>query len=217
MEIVLCWTGVSRYTLEYVYAMDSMLAEFAPGMPINVICDRQSERYVPKHMKKIPSTFSTRSWWDKIDIYGPKMPETKLLYIDLDVVIVKSLLGWSQWETEGFVWAIPDALQWMGCQINSSFVILDGRCWVKVWEEFCENQTKIMQFPGGDQVWVSRFLGTDMKVLPGNPVVSYKFDLARGKDPIPEEACAVNFHGHPKPPRVRRAHEWIAKHWKEDE
>jgi hypothetical protein len=140
------------------------------------------------------------SWWAKIDLFEPGRFEGRVLYLDLDTVIVgaldalvqrKGLLHLQDWG-----WRTPT--------YGSGVMVWDAG---EHAEAFTQYTPMVPHAFRGDQDWLTHLGGWD--ALPAPPVnCSYRYHARKG---VPEGAVTVSFHGRPKPHEIVDG--WVPQAW----
>lgn len=161
-----------------------------------------------------------RSWWYKIQMLNAEQFRGKLLYFDLDVVIVRNI-DWMLQQHMDYFWTIRDFRHLQSPaynSMNSSVMFWDTEKYAWVWDQFNSQDinTIIRSYPG-DQDYLNRVLTHQYKRY-YNPTQfqSWRWQVADGgydfkrrcaKHPgtgatIAPETSVVVFHGNPKPHEV---------------
>ncbi len=185
------------------------------------------ERHLPTNHQFVclsdvePSAFTSKvwvlplvknwpGWWSKIEMFNDEtyaMPGDRILYFDLDTIILGSLKEIAERKERfiimGDVYRRPPRA--CAIQFQSSMMMWNARELTAIYAQFGRgNPLAIMQRYKviGDQGWIQSITQNSAalweKVLPGQ-VVSYKRDC----QPLPPAGTrVVIFHGHPKPWQV---------------
>lgn len=139
-------------------------------------------------------------WWGKVEIFNPSLPFSRVLYIDLSVVITGDITEMAAQEgvviTKDFYHGTP----------SQSVLLYSVGDFAATYADFMSDPELWMQRGDrreapdfGDQILMNRTPTPHMRywqdVLPGQ-LVSYKVDCQSG---IPPNARIVKFHGKPKP------------------
>lgn len=146
-------------------------------------------------------------WWQKLALFKPDPwgLQNPILFLDLDLVILRSLDGFARDDTE---FAICKDFNY-DCYNSSVFWLKPG-AHPEVWNRFTLDV--IDRYPG-DQNWISECI-SDATLWPADWLVSYKQAIRRrawfNRQP-PPEARIVVFHGRPKPHQVRDR--FVRDHW----
>lgn len=138
-------------------------------------------------------------WWAKIDLFQPGRFEGRVLYLDLDTVVVGPLEPVVQ--SVGIVhlkdWG------WLKNDYCSAVMVWDAGEHAEAFERFTP---EVMREYHGDQDWLTH-LGGWMALRKGLNV-SYRYE---SKAAPPVGASTVSFHGRPKPHEVTDG--WVPKTW----
>lgn len=195
----------------------------------------EESRLVPSHMIKHvledwPGVSGPRkSWWYKMQLFNTRHFQGRLLYLDLDTVIVNNI-DWLWALDYRCFWTLRDYRRlwrsnWTG--INSSVMLWDTSHYGWIWNNFNNNAitTTIKLYPG-DQDYLNKVLSdNDKKFIPENLVKSYRWEIKDAgldfktriyKRPdagtiITPDTSIIVFHGQPKPHEVDCP--VIQKHW----
>ena len=168
-------------------------------------------------------------WWSKLEALSIPGP---CLYFDLDTMIVNDLEPWVAsfaGMTERFG-MLSDFYSPMTFQSGIMFwheppgladtlgkALADGTATFRANSRGIQNSGLVFNKTvySGDGPWIGRMVGGGVRVLNGKSprrVVSYKKDV-RGREEIPENACVVCFHGHPRPHEVT-GDPLVKEHWR---
>lgn len=136
-------------------------------------------------------------WWSKIALFSPGRLTGRVLYIDLDSVVVGDL-------SEIAAYAGPFAMLsdfYRPERPASGVMAWEADCpeALAVWRAFTRDPAAAMRTAGGDQGFIREVLGDEVARLqdafPGQ-LVSFKAHCGAG---VPEGARLVCYHGRPKP------------------
>jgi hypothetical protein len=197
---------------------------FPDGIRFHVYTE--PDRDVPSHMIKHPLDIwkgiggPRRSWWYKMQLFNPEHHRGNLLYLDLDVVIVRSL-DWIRNHNPGQFWSLRDFKYLQRPQmsvINSSMMWWNVEKFSSVWQEFAKtNIHEIVKRYPGDQDYLSRAIDrSQQRFFQDQYFQSFRwqcldggFDFKSRKVRTPGsgvdiagDTSVVVFHGLPKPHSV---------------
>lgn len=154
-------------------------------------------------------------WWNKLYLFksGAFAPQTRVLFLDLDTVICRSIDAVAASDTDFAI--LRDFYRPRGLQ--SAVMTWRAGEMDFVWDQWVADGCP--EYSGGDQAHIEiaahRRWGHDIgahrilqNVFPGT-FASFKADRL---DDGPGEAAVVCFHGQPKPHNCGAA--WIASHWR---
>jgi hypothetical protein len=139
-------------------------------------------------------------WWNKVELFRPRRFCGRVLYLDLDTVIVgpidelvehKGCLHLDRWG-------------WTEKVYGSGVMVWDAGEHAEVFERFTPEVPKRYR---GDQDWMTSLGGWD--ALPDGICVSYRYHSIGGP---PKGASVVCFHGIPKPHEFTSG--WVAEAWR---
>ena len=183
----------------------------------------EPDRSVPDHMVKHvlqdwPGIAGPKkSWWYKMQMFDPGRISGRLLYFDLDTVIVDNI-DWIHTLDSRYFWSIRDFRHlwrpsWKG--MNSSVMLWDTTRFAWIWKEFQKNDVKIQaRLFHGDQDFLNSVLTEhDLKFMDENMIKSWRWQIKDGgmdmKTRIYRRPDAGSvllpgvkiliFHGSPKP------------------
>ena len=222
------------YSWEYVEKLYSMLGRHLPlQFRFNVFTEAQ--RTVPSHVIKHdltewPGVGGKRSaWWYKMQIFDPSRKLGRVMYLDLDTVVVNDL-GWINELDPQFFWTIRDFKylwrpNWQG--INSSFMLFDSARYSFIWQDFyAKNVHQVSKQFRGDQDYLSQILDQkNLRFLDPIQAMSWRWQVFQGGFDIKKRQCRspnhtttipngtslLVFHGEPKPHTVQ---DWVVQqHW----
>jgi hypothetical protein len=138
-------------------------------------------------------------WWAKLDLFRPGMFEGRVLYLDLDSVIVGPLDRLA--ESKGILhlgrWG------WTKNDYGSGVMVWDAGEHEEVW---ARAPADVEQRFRGDQDWMTHLGG--WPALPDGLCVSYRYHAKAGP---PKSASVCCFHGTPKPHELGG---WVAEAWR---
>ena len=172
------------------------------------ITDRPLE--LSNFIKPIAPFKKSKGWWNKLNLYSPKMPKGHILYMDLDIVILKNFdeeIIEMMKKTESMC-CVSDAIGWMGENFSSSLMCFESGVHANIYLKFIENEEKINALPGGDQVWTGPQLQSVSFIDDTFPNLkkNLKFHLSKKSDnkfeipsQINNEVKLVDCGGRPKP------------------
>ena len=138
-------------------------------------------------------------YWSKIELFRPGRFEGRVLYMDLDSVIVGPLDELAQ--TKGIIdladWG------WPTHTFGSGVMVWDGGEHQEIFTKFGEWVPNVFE---GDQDWITHLGG--WKALPAHLCRSYRYDCVKA----PPNGCVhVSMHGSPKPHEVVDG--WVPGKW----
>lgn len=217
---VICVKWGDKYDDVWVHRLRSMVARHLGEHDFVCMTDQPVEG-----VDCVPCEPDLPTWWSKVGLFKPgKFPGLNL-YLDLDVVIVRSLEGLVEMNDTGLVMAPDDfsyslvtPKQGIGIDtrrllggygtVNSSVMVWRDDAGRRVWDEFTPEKMKEVH---GDQNWITQALYPhELELLRGDWVCSYKYHIMRHEPIRP----IVVFHGEPKVTQLPRTHvlrqAWVA-------
>lgn len=170
--------------LEYVARMRSMISRWAEDS-YNFVC-LQDEGDYP-------------GWWAKIELFRPDRFKGRVVYFDLDTVIVgplgrltdhKGIIDLADWG-------------WLTHTLCSSVMVWDAGEHEDIFTEFDRSVPRLFR---GDQDWITHLGG--WSILPPLLCRSYRYHCVEQ----PPTGCVhVSMHGTPKPHEIKTG--WVPKSW----
>ena len=147
-----------------------------------------------------PNVPGLTGWWNKVELFRPGVFEGRVLYLDLDTVIVGNLDGLVQ--QTGIIhlkrWGWAKNVYGSGC------MVWDAGAHQQIWRRFDASVPR--QFDG-DQNWIQAVSQWD--ALPFPLVCSAKYHCKGGP---PAGAAVVCFHGPVKPHNSNA--QWVLDNWR---
>ena len=211
-----------RY-VENLYAMLQHHSQF----DIRLHVFTELERPVPTHMIKHVLTpwpgisGRKKSWWYKMQMFDSKNFSGRLLYLDLDVVIVRDI-DWVWNLNPNYFWAINDFRRlWRPNYhgINSSMMYWNTAQFQHVWTAFQNrNIAAVVKQFHGDQDFLTATLDTrELRFFDERYVKSWRWQIKDGgmdmktriyRRPdagsvLDPETAVMIFHGTPKPHEIK--------------
>lgn len=162
------------------------------------------EDYGDIHKRPLPEPGLT-GWWNKLALFkaGVFHPDEKILFFDLDTVIVSGLDEIVKYEGKFAI--LRDFYRFDG--FGSGVMMWQGD-YSHIWDLW--DLAGRPEISGGDQAWIElRLEKPDLwqEIFPGK-FVSYK---AHSANKIPKGAAVICFHGKPRPHEVGG---WVKSFWK---
>jgi hypothetical protein len=125
-----------------------------------------------------------KSWWYKMQMFEPGRVSGRLLYFDLDTVIVDNI-DWMQDLDARYFWSIRDFRHlwrpsWKG--MNSSVMLWDTTRFGWIWREFQQNDVKTQaRLFHGDQDFLNSVLTEkDLKFIDESLIKSWRWQIKDG-------------------------------------
>lgn len=220
-----CVIHGSLYDWVYVDKLYSMLGRNL-CRPVTLHVFTEAERLVPqpyvKHaLDDWPGIGGPRkSWWYKMQMFDPDRFYGRLLYFDLDVIIMDSI-DWMLDLNLEYFWACRDFRHhWRGAWsgINSSCMVWHTGHFAHVWREFAGDNIHAVtrRFQGDQDFLNSKINDQRRRYLDSDLVKSWRWEIKDGgmdfkkrvyKRPdagsiIPPNTRVMVFHGQPKPHEI---------------
>lgn len=104
----------------------------------------------------LPQFVEAYGWWNKVNLFSPQMPKGDVLYMDLDIVVLKNFDDEIKCmlSNTATMSCVSDAITWMGERFSSSLMLFKEKSQVGIFEKFANETTNLKDRPGGDQVWI---------------------------------------------------------------
>ena len=220
-----CVIHSDGYSWEYVDRLYNMLSRNL-SRPIRFHVFTEADRQVPDHMIKHVLTEwpdisgPKKSWWYKMQLFNSKLFNGQLLYFDLDVVITGNLDWITELPPRAF-WAIHDFKRlWKknSRTINSSVMYFNTDTFHYIWKKFQQQSlTHVVSNYKGDQDFITEAVDPGhLRYFALDRIVSWRWQIINNgaitrkslNKPqtapirIPQNACVLVFHGHPKPHEI---------------
>ena len=221
-----CVCTGNKYAPSYVNTLYNMVERNSTNVQFYVITDSHKSGF-DQHIKQIVITPLYKSWWNKVHMFRDDIGlEGTVIFMDLDVVILKNIDH--LWEFEGDAFVIIQDFN--RCRIqdyqvrNSSVMKFHAGNEVDMWHKFEHNPGKIQSNYQGDQNYVTAER-KNCCIWPHDWIMSYKWELGLMKEDqkrandklrnsaIPQECCVAVFHGKPDPGDIKHD-PVIIEHWR---
>lgn len=140
-------------------------------------------------------------WWTKVRLFEPGRFQGRVLYLDLDSVIVgpldelaatKGIIGLRDWGWDRDVY-------------GSGVMVWDAGEHAEIFARYTDDVPVKFR---GDQDWMTSLGG--WPTFPPGMVCSYRYHASKAP---PEGVAVVAFHGRPKPHELMRGH-WALEYWR---
>lgn len=207
ITVACVWWG-DLYGIEYVEKLRAAVARNLT-IPHDFVCITP-HRQVPDGVIRISPRMREQGWWQKVGLFSPELfgVSSRILYIDLDAVIVNSLdeLACS---AEPFC-MIENYGPNKGHAAHNSSVMLwtPSQKTFRIYECFSPDVMKQLH---GDQCWIWRVMLNDITDFHQYQCVSYKYEKHPQWRHQTKDTSVVVFHGQPKPHQVNEP--WIKQNW----
>ncbi len=135
-------------------------------------------------------------WWAKIGLFQPGLFTGRVLYLDLDVTVLKSLKPLVDFPAPFAALRDPK-----GDRLNSSVMVWDAGAADHIYENF---KPEVMDRLNGDQQWITEQMPAAW-TFPDGWCLSFKHHCRHLLRP-PRAAKVVYFHGKPRPWELGKEH-----------
>ncbi len=232
---IACLKYGKKYSANYVNILKRMTSRHL-SIPFKFLCFTEDSTGLDPDIETIslpPMGLDgpTKAWWYKLKMFDPSLGlEGTLLFLDLDVVILKDIDKLFEYKPQKFC-IIQDFLRVRDPNYkikNSSVFRLELGSYSHVWEDFISFKDQITAGFHGDQDWISAKI-SDAEIWPHDWVISYRWELKHRLDrdsskhksyheetTPPQECSILVFHGEPNPSDVTNCFQpdpLIARHW----
>lgn len=190
---------------QYVEVLRNMLARHVSEPYHLVVLTDEPYRHADvedQHAEVDVQLLKTRlsGWWTKVHLFEPGRFSGRVVYFDLDTIIVGSLAKLVQ--SKGILhlknWG------WVKNDFGSGVMVWDAGEHSEIWTEFYRDVPINFR---GDQDWMTSLGG--WAALPVDLCKSYRYHSVKAP---PKGASVVCFHGVPKPHDVTTG--WVPKEWR---
>lgn len=205
---IVCVKWGTLYNADYVNKLyDMVRRNIKDGFPGKFICFTEDPAGLHKDIETRQLPRNLVGWWNKLYLFKQGLfPDgDRVLYLDLDTVIVSSL---DEIITYNGAFAIlRDFYRPNG--YGSAIMAWEANTLSQIWEHYVLAHYPAIE--GGDQAWIEEiYSNADIwQDLYVNSFVSYKEHCKEG---IPKNAKVICFHGNPRPHEVLTG--WIPQIWK---
>ena len=177
MKSFVCVCTGNKYGTVYVDKLYNMVSRHAHDFKFFVITDAKKTWRSEINQIVVDPVFPT--WWNKIHMFRDDIGlEGRVLFMDLDVVIIRNIDEFWEFEGDAFV-IIQDFNR---CRIknyhvrNSSVMKFVAGQEVHIWNEFKQNPKQIMNKYRGDQDFMTARYKNG-PIWPREWVMSYKWEI----------------------------------------
>lgn len=215
--------NVYVYDERHVHALQQMVTKHL-SLPHEFICvsDRPIEGV--RTIRMDTRTFIPGTRYAKLMLYQPEGPLAgkRVLYLDLDTVIVDSIDPVVDRDEDLVLWRNPNFGQPARARYNTSIILHTCGTRPEFWHDFDRNTTPRMlrrKWGGTDQAWVSHRASPDeahWTDIDGVYGAGRLGDVAKGAGTeLPDNARIVFTPGEREPSmaHMRKAHPWMAEHY----
>lgn len=218
----------ARYTAEHVNALRRQIDRHYSPDALLICCTNDREGIDPRvkivadtedfahlrspHGGSFPSCYRRLRIWreNAAEYFGPRF-----VCIDLDVVAVGALAP--LWDRPEPVVMYRDPLYGARGQFCGSMVLLTAGAAPRVWNDFDPMRSPVLAsaagFKGSDQAWLSYALRGAPTWSTADGVYSYRVDIQKRGNVLPDDARLTIWHGGPKPWNEGQAMPWVREHW----
>ena len=172
-----CVCTGSKYGTKYVNILYNMVKRHSTDVKFFVITDSKKDWHSDINQLIVDPLYKT--WWNKIHMFRDDIGlEGRVLFMDLDVVIIRNIDHLWEFEDDKFC-IIQDFNR---CRIpsyhvrNSSVMKFDAGKEVHVWEKFKNDPQRIIDRFRGDQDYMTHLYKGGL-IWPHNWIMSYKWEI----------------------------------------
>ena len=207
--IVACVCWGNKYPDSYVKKLQRAV-ERNLHWPHEFIClsDRKIEGVRTK-----PLIMAEEIWWNKVQLFMPQMfrPGARVLYLDLDVVVVGDLASLAAMKfDEPLAMIFNFGPNRSHCAHNSSVMLWTAED-PRVNEISAKFTSEVPRHLHGDQCWIWRVLREEVANFPQDYIKSFKYDVRPLGGKLPMGSRVIVFHGDPKPDDLNEV--WVRANW----
>jgi len=220
---VVCLKYGDKYSSLYVNRLFNMVKRHTTG-DIGFFCITENPVGLDPDIKiiQIPEVKGLQGWWYKPFVFSKDLPiNGKILFLDLDVVIIKNIDCFFEYSPSKFC-IIRDFTRAMNSawnRYNSSVFRLDSGTLPHVWDNLIRD-ISITKRLHGDQDWIFETVKENFQFWPDEWCQSYKWEIRNRNEivgvgrqrnfstiqhepKIKTETRILVFHGDPKPEQVK--------------
>lgn len=218
MRQIICIHAGNKYPREYVDKLERG-------------CRRASDHHFQftvldeKLLDPVPGLRPDRLWWYKMQAFRPDIAQDENLLLDLDLVIVRELDRFWDWQKGKFMICQDFNRHWIQTypHSNSSVVRFTKQQAADVWDKWSRNWQQAIQAHRGDQDWMDSEI-RDKVWWPREWVQSWKWEVYRNGQKAQhsdhyysnttdlDPCCSIiAFHGKPDPHEIDDP--IISQHW----
>lgn len=231
-KTVVCLKYGTKYGPEYVNKLHSMVSRNLT-VEHDFVCFTEDTTEINKKIttRPLPENLGLTGWWFKPLFFNPELvPDSTILYIDLDLIIFKNIDHLFTHDPGNFC-IIRDFNRYVirdYKKFNSSVFRLESGQHQQVYHDFMKDSKRITRRFPGDQDWIRHCIKKNYCFWPDEWIQSYKWEM-RGKPrtqidsngrrnwntpgtpKIKSETSIAVFHGDPKPDTC--IDPWCSEHW----
>ena len=206
ITVACVWWG-TLYGKEYVEKLRNSVKRHLT-IPHEFVCltDRDD---VPDGVKKIPLEVGPEGWWQKTSLFKPGLFEGKVIFFDLDVIIINSLDKFVRIENEFSMIENFGPNKKHSAHNSSIMVWTPSEKTEKIYTQFSKEITEELH---GDQCWIWRVMNEDITNYVIDWVESYKYGQIPQFRRFTKNTSVIVFHGEPKPHSI--SHDGLKRHWR---
>ena len=208
LTVACVWWG-DLYGIEYIERLRDAVARHLT-IPYDFFC--MTDHDVPHGVMKIKPPRTGPGWWQKVGLFDAFSSGRRILYLDLNNVIVGSL---DEVVRAQEPFCMSENFLSKGFAAHNSSVML----WTptdRTYRIFTQFDDRVLNELHGDQDWIWRVMRDDIVNFCPHHVVSYKWEnqLLDGRSFKNMDATTsiIVFHGKPKPHEVED--ELIVDNWR---
>jgi len=210
LTVVCVWWG-DLYGIDYVQKLYNSVKRNL-SIPHQFYCITEHD-HVPEGVRKIQTPSTSQGWWQKVNLFQPGLfpKESRILYLDLDVVITDSIDQIVS-SSGDFVMIENFGPNKNHAAHNSSVVLWNPTDLTDhIFNAFDQSVTFELH---GDQCWIWRVMDKYITNFRKDLVDSYKYakilNWKRSRVDKPYSPVMI-FHGNPKPHECGDA--WVKQYW----
>lgn len=197
---------------EYVTNLfNGVCRNLQPPFKFTCFTDRpNAEGVYPAGINLKPTPAGVTGWYNKLYLFKPGLfpKDERILFLDLDTVIVGSLEPLREYEGEFAI--LRDFLK--PTRWGPGIMLWSAGVWEEIWTAWERDGRPHMDL--GDLTWINRLFKVSGYVPDAlqditDGICSYKL---HGKIRLPDNTRIVCFHGKPRPHEVTDRH-WMRMYW----
>jgi hypothetical protein len=211
LTVACVWVrGHVPFSLAYVQTLQKMVAR-SLGRPYKFVCLTDRGTHIPHVLKMVVPTppRSMYGWWSKLQLFRPGRFKGRVVYLDLDTLIVDALDPIVDFPSEAAL--VPDSGTFKGNRgrtvvkrFNSSVMVWDAGVMDRLYETWTPQVAKRLH---GDQDWI----GEQMPEADTMPLEWFP-RLSQCPDGPPDGAKVI-LAKVPKNMDAAKRYPWFAERW----
>ncbi|MBF0381733.1 MAG: hypothetical protein HQL69_11985 [Magnetococcales bacterium] len=155
MKINLLTVCTDKYQMIYAEKLISQFCKLSK-LDVTPYCLTDRPEQLADFITPIKPKVRLTGWWNKVLLFDPEMVDGWNLYLDIDIVILKSFDDEiiEAVESGAQITCVSDAVEWLGNKFSSSLMIFKTAALADIYHRFMATYKDLQNREGGDQVWI---------------------------------------------------------------